>query len=101
MDGIRSMWTKIITIQPSVNKAAMTGMIFSVTPAIRLMPPIMTKPTMNRVTRPVITGEIEKVEESAEAIEFACAMFPIPREARIQNAAKREASHFAPRPRSI
>lgn len=101
VDGTRSMWTKMMTMQPSVNKAAMTGMTFSVTLAIRLMPPMMTKPTIKRPIRPVMTGEMEKVEDRADDIELACAMFPIPREARMQNMANREASHLEWRPRSI
>ena len=76
--------------------SAITGTNFSVTAAIRLIPPKMIKPSSTESTAPVTISSIPKVAFKEAAILFTCGIFPVPNELIMAATAKSVAIHFIP-----
>ena len=88
-------------IPPARKKIAIKGTTFSVTLAIRPMPPKIIRPHSTASTIPVTLGGTAALSCKAPAMEFACVMFPIPKEAKMQKMQKKTDSHFWCKPFSM
>ena len=80
---------------------AAKGTSRSVICAMRVMPPISTRPASAAKTAPITTKGTPKVALTLPASELACTLAPMPNDARKPKAAKRAASHLRPRPREM
>ena len=72
----------------------MMGTSFSVTAAMRLMPPRRIIPINMAATVPVTLGDTPKAFSIACAIELLCERLPMPKETGIHSAAKSRAIHL-------
>ena len=85
----------IITTMPATKyNTAIKGTIFSQTFPILLIPPSSTTSTSTVMAIPVAAWGMPKVVFSAEAMELACVILPIPKEANTANKAKATAKIF-------
>ena len=72
------------------------GTNFSVTAAMRLIPPKIIRPKSTDKTAPVTISSIPKVAFKDAAILFTWGIFPVPNELMMAATAKRVAIHFMP-----
>ena len=79
----------------------MVGTNVAETAAIRLTPPIMTKPMSPANTAPDIQDATPKEVSIPDAMLLAWGMLPEPNELTTVAMAKKTASHFMPRPYSM
>ena len=83
----------------------MIGTNFSVTEAIRFIPPIKIKPARTARTAPTIFVSTLKASLKALLIELACTILPIKPNANIMEIAKKAAKNFEktllPNPREM
>ena len=81
----------------------MTGATMEVTLPIRLIPPMMTMPTMVAVMRPVIIGAMPNELCTCVAMVLACTALPVMNEVTMSAKAKNIATgfQFFPSPRSM
>lgn len=71
----------------------MTGTIFSMTFPMDLIPPKITRAVADVIKDPVISGDIPVVTWRECATEFACSIFPTPKDAITPKKAKSQPSH--------
>ena len=77
---------------------AMRGTIFSVTAAMRPMPPKKTKAPQAAMIRPMTRGGTSKAVLKASAMELDCTMLPMQPRAMMMETEKNTASLWLPRP---
>ena len=70
------------------------------TRAMAFTPPRMTEAVSTQTKMPMIHVGMPNVSLASRAIELACTVQPMPKEASAVKTAKITASHFMPRPRS-
>ena len=80
---------------------AANGTSFSVICAMRVMPPMSTRPASSATTMPITGSGIPNVAFTLVAREFACTLAPMPKDARKPKIANRTASQVVPRPREM
>ena len=80
---------------------AANGTSFSVIWAMRVMPPMRTRPASSATTAPMTGSGTPKVAFTLPASELACTLAPIPKDARKPKAANSIASQVLPRPREM